>query len=179
MVAFKRIRDGLAYILTALHNFESEWPYYDPDAAAHQLTVSTILLEGLLDGLIILGKDKPSSSMSFYKTDLTNPDILSIQQHMRGLRSHHPLSTTHADFWTIADFWKHYFPYMMLPTRVVSSTNGNLMLADYIIMLGEGDNCKSGPIVNDIIVPMFNSTRQLLLKTNIMMGASEEIPACL
>ena len=50
------------------------------------------------------------------------------------------------------------------------------MHADYFITLGEGDNCKSGPIVKDLAVPIFNDARRLLLKTNELLRASEDIP---
>jgi len=174
VAAFQRVRDGLACTLRILDDFEGDWPFYDPKQAIEKLMTSSILLEGLLDGLIILMRPDATPPTSFCTTDVLDSDMASIQQEMRDVRSRHPDCALYLDFWTAVDYWKHYYPHTALPTKISGQKT-----ADYIIRFGRGDHDTSGPIMKGLIVPTFNATRQLLLHVKAELGATDPIPDAL
>lgn len=178
LAAFQRVRDGLTSTLRVLEQDIGDWPFFDPKLAIEKLMTSSILLEGLLDGLCILVQELHSDSdelavpASFCTTDFPYPEMASIQQEMRNVRSNHPDGLLYVNFWTMVEYWKHYYPHTMLPSRIGRCK-------DYCIKLGLGDQDTSGPIMKDIILPTFNATRQLLLLLKAKLGTDDAIPDAL
>lgn len=171
--SFDQVYDGLVWTkhLLVLYSF----PFNDDmkpthhDEFAKYLTTSVILLEGLLDGLMILDKGRPSRNVTFQNSRFkTSPVLLLIQQQMLELKSVGEGSEIYTDFWSIANFWKHYFPYMMLPT-----SKDARLIHDVYVPLSEV--ITSGPLMYDIFVPMYNCTRALLLEMCKHLKVNEPI----
>ena len=156
----RHIRLDIRYTVHALqYYFSGSAHAYDQHTVSRSLASATVLLEGLLDGLVIcsLPEDVPATrGMSFQKTKLVWQDGLrDIQERVLSLNSHSSRNkATYADFWTIADFWKHYLPCIPLP---VEFPDGRL---DFQVELGRGG--KSGPILKDLIFPTFHAACDML-----------------
>ena len=155
-------RSDISYVRHALETVDIEdWQKIE-DTVAANLSSATLRLAGALDGMIILAnkladpKFVPQSDMSFTRTQFIDIHLRSIQERMKVCRSvFDPLvSVQYADFWTVSDFWKHYFPYQPRPSHF---TRDNLR--DFQVELG---NCASGPIMHDVIYPIFNGAADLL-----------------
>ena len=153
-------RTGLVWVIHQLQMSS------DPDFAltfninqfAKDMTTSTILLEGLLDGLMILEQSTPSQSINFRNHKFPDGEMQLIQLRMLGLQSSSTTSAYYANFWTVANFWKHYFPFQSLPTQ-----KNTWRVCDIIVKFP--DTTESGPIIFDLIVPNFTCARELLLGT--------------
>ena len=148
-------RNGLMYTKQSLLADAHAWPYIE-DTVARELSASVLILEGLLDGLVILDSEVRERGMSFNRTMFTQQSLQTIQTELRDLKSaHEQNSTVYADFWSLADFWKHYFPYQPRPS--VFERQG---VIDFQINLGDG---KSGPLLHDLVFPVFNGARRIIL----------------
>jgi len=163
------VKRNLIYVLDALLRFDDiEWALYE-DKVAHELTSGTILLAGILDGLIMCYLfNSPTliqRSTSFCTTDFQRPDLRKIQQRIQDLKSFSN-SARHANFWTISDFWKHYYPY--LPRPSIFALQG---VRDFAINIGDGN--LTGPILFDLIVPVYNGACDIALA----IAAEEELPS--
>ena len=143
----KNIKDHLVVVLDALRRCDdSEWCLYE-DKIAHKLTAGTILLAGILDGLVVCaGNHVIDKSTSFYTSNLHRPDLVTLQDEIKALSSG---SSRYADFWTIVNFWKHYYPYQPRPSQFTRE-----QVRDFSVNIGEGKS--TGPILHDLIVPTFN-----------------------
>lgn len=83
------VKQNLIYVLDSLQRFgDSEWGVYE-DKVAHELTAGTILLAGILDGLVLcdLFHNSPERSTSFCTTAFQRPDLRKIQQSINDLKS--------------------------------------------------------------------------------------------
>lgn len=148
----QHIRLDIMYAIHALtYYFSNDDRAYNPHTVARVLTSATVQLEGLLDGLIIcsLPVGTPATrKMNFRTTQFSDPQLQTIQERVKDLKSFSKTNrSTYADFWTIADFWKHYLPCLPLPKEFEERR------LDFQIELGTG---LSGPILHDLIIPVFN-----------------------
>lgn len=145
--ALRHVRGGLAYVADALRRWDvDEWPLVE-DAVARELSASTMFLGGVLGGMVILeatlSGQEPTASMSFERTRFQgSAELRAAQEEARDLKSSaldgQPL---YADFWTLVNFWKHYFPYQPRPS-VFERCGG---ARDFGVALGGG--CNSGPVM--------------------------------
>ena len=137
------------------------------------LVSSVLRLQGLLDGLMILWHG-PDSNITFYSRSFRDHKMDHIREQMLALKTVPGTSneSTHtelyADFWSIANLWKHYFPYTLLP-----KCKGTRLLHDVYVNLDETQ--ESGPLMYDIFVPMYNLTRQLLEHASLLYAVDEYI----
>ena len=166
----RRVRLNLMYCTQSLqYYFSADRHAYDEDAVSYTLRLLTVQLEGLLDGLIICGlntETSPDQTMSFQRTPFTNQRLLDIQTAVKGLHSAHSTNTTsYANFWTIANFWRHYFPCSPRPIEI-----GNLL--DFEIDLRDGG--KSGPLIHDLILPTFNHTCSIVGIVGVQLGMDRD-----
>lgn len=153
VTGLRYLRSDFQYVIHAVLYYGSgDYQAYDDDTVSRKLTSSTVLLEGLLDGLIICSLDEgssPTPGMSFKRTAFDNQELQSIQEQVKDLKSYSESSaSTYADFWTIADFWKHYLPCLPRPTEFE-----RLGVYDFQVHLGSN---LSGPLLHDLVVPTFN-----------------------
>ena len=167
----QHLRPEFQYVATSLSYWaSSDYQSYDSDTVSRKLTSATVRLEGLLDALVICSLEEgvsPRSGMSFKNTPFENHDLKVIQEQVKALRSPSERSvTTYADFWTIADFWKHYLPCLPYPLRFERSG-----VIDFQVHLGS--NC-SGPLLADLIIPTFNHACSLVELVGRHMGAPED-----
>ena len=169
------VKQDLIFVLDSLQRFDddSEWGLYE-DKVAHELTAGTIILAGILDGLIMcyLFHNTPDRSTSFCNTAFQRPDLRKIQQSINDLKS---MSTSGsclssggpssgsrcagsraANFWTISDFWKHYYPYLPRPSNFTVQR-----VRDFALNIGDGH--LTGPVLLDLIVPAFNGACDIAL----------------
>ena len=163
--ALRFARNGLMYTKQSLSMDAHEWPFHE-DTVSRELSASTLILEGLLDGLIILDNDDPAAGMSFTRTPFKQQRLQTIQSQMKDLRSADTQnSRVYADFWSLADFWKHYFPYQPRPSKFEHQG-----VIDFQINLGCG---KSGPLLHDLVFPVFNGARQIILQKARELGLDD------
>ena len=136
---------------------------------AHELVTSVVLLQGLLDGLMILSEGA-APDVNFHSRNFCDHKMRDIRKQMMMLKSvgDETRPELYADFWGIANFWKHYFPYTLLPT-----CRGSRSIHDVYVKLG--DNIVSGPLMHDLFVPMYNLTRKLLDRMSIFLALNEKI----
>ena len=93
------VKKNLICVLDSLQRFDdSEWGLYE-DKVAHELTAGTIILAGILDGLIMcyLFHNSPERSTSFCTTAFQRPDLQKIQQSINDLTSGSPLEVPHLE----------------------------------------------------------------------------------
>lgn len=155
----RRLQPDYKYAIHALAYWNSHDHQYYHGETVSKLTSATVLLAGLLDALVICSLDEgvtpQPSNMSFKNTPFENPALSIIQEQVKALRSPPPSEskvTVYADFWTIADFWRHYLPCLPYPYRFKEDTDFQLNL---------GSVC-SGPLLRDLIVPTFNHACSLV-----------------
>jgi hypothetical protein len=162
--ALQHVRNSLAYVLDALQRWDdAEWQAVE-DTVARELSSGTMFLGGILDGLVILeaslsgaaaaagrAPTAAMSAMSFERTPFGLAPLRALQDAAKGLRScERPDQARYADFWTLVNFWKHYFPYQPRPSVFVRHGGAR----DIRVALGGG--CDSGPVLRDLLVPTFN-----------------------
>ena len=121
----------------------------------------TMFLGGILDGMVILEAamcgQEPTLSMSFECSTFNNVELRSIQEETKKLKStEHDGQALYADFWTLSNFWKHYFPYQPRP----SLFDGDGGVIDFKVALG--NSCMSGPVLHDLLVPTFNNACRIM-----------------
>ena len=167
----RSVRLDISYVLRQLEYFGSEdMRSYDEDTLCVGLTRATVILEGLLDALVFCQLDagvEPTRRMSFKTTWLGAADIREHQERIIALRSHAESNrVSYADFWTIADFWKHYIPYH--PRSVVFDKPG---VVDIQVHLGSG---LSGPVVRGLIVPVYNHACSIVEILGCRYGVEDE-----
>lgn len=180
--AFKCARNDILYVRHALAAEEDDTWAFVMDTVAACLSGATLRLAGGLDALVILENSHadpsfiPASSMTFCRTSFKNVAMQSIQEQMKALKSptdeqirdcRNTQVVAYADFWTLADFWKHCFPYQPKPS--VSEQQG---LRDFVVNLHGGD---SGPIMHDLIYPVFNAAVDIVHKLARVIGAPVDI----
>ena len=159
--SLKAVHSDLGYVLDALDRHEGrDWEDVI-DTIAVKLSRSTVILEGPLDGLVMASARSPTSNMSFYKTDLPTVEMLAVQQRLKSLKSfQRPGQQLWTDFWCVADYWKHYIPYQPFPVEFTGRWDFQVILSKSgRTSLGE---LKSGPLMHDLIVPVFNGAREIL-----------------
>ena len=145
------IKLDLRYVIHALRAFDDVDFIEQIDTTAHKLTSATIFLAGFLDGLVMLDNEEPSRSMDFQKTPFQTIELRELQEGIKSLKSFKiGGQETYADFWTIANYWKHYYPFH--PPRSHFDRYG---INDFAINFG--NNSESGPLMRDLIVPTFNA----------------------
>jgi hypothetical protein len=161
--AVLHVRRSYAYVLDALQRWDDlEWPMVE-DTVARELSSGTMFLGGAMDGMIILEASlsgmQPTAAMSFERSIFNTPALKDIQDKAKALKSSAmPNQPLYADFWTLVNFWKHYFPYQPRPSLFVKSGD----IRDIKVAIGSG--CNSGPIFRDLLVPTFNLSCELLGK---------------
>lgn len=171
--ALHHVRDGLAYVKDALQRWDdSEWPAVE-DTVARELSSATMFLAGSLDGMVILEATlvglEPDARMSFERTPFSSMVLRSIQEDTKSARSSaHSNQPLFADFWTLANFWKHYFPYQPRPSTFESSDGS---VRDFCVAIGGG--CSTGPIMRDLLVPTFNRACCIMRAIARMPGVLE------
>ena len=167
--ALKIVRLELSYVVHALEAFDDmNWCLVE-DTIAGNLSGGVLRLEGVMDGLSILQSScPPSADMSFTRTPFDNIRLREIQERVKGLRSAANDSGTYTDFWSLADFWKHHFPYQPRPSMYTRQN-----VRDFQINLGNG--CKSGPVMHDIILPAFNGAVEIVHALTDTMLANLEL----
>ena len=73
-----------------------------------------------------------------------------LQDSMKAYKSSsRPEIGAFADFWALADFWKHYYPFLPLPEAFSKQR-----VRDFKVGLGLGEY--SGPVLHDLIIPVYN-----------------------
>jgi len=171
--AMGHIRSNLAYVLYALQRWEDcEWSLVE-DTVARELSCATMFLGGALDGMVILEVGlsrgtQPAASMSFERTTFEDAALRSAQDATMALKSNEREGQAlYADFWTLANFWKHYFPYQPRPTVFVRSGG----VKDFSVALGDGSN--SGPVMRDLLVPTFNHACSMMRIIATMLSAQD------
>ena len=104
----------------------------------------------------------------FCHKDTHDPSLRNTQENMKGLKSFEENHCSqYADFWTVADFWKYYFPCQSLPKRFT-----RINIRDFDIQLG---NNNSGPVLHDLIVPIFNGAATIVRRLGHMQGIDTEL----
>ena len=164
----RHARSGITYVLDALSRWDdSEWTLVE-DTVARELSSATMFLAGVLDGLVILDQEGAADrTTSFTRTLFASQQARDIQEGLRELRSIADSGQeAYADFWTLADFWKHYFPYQPRPIRFTRSG-----VRDFQIQLTT--DAKSGPVLKDLIVPVFNGACQICSLLAASVGLDE------
>lgn len=68
--------------------------------------------------------------------------------------SNRPGTGAYAEFWGLSNSWKHYFPYMPSPSHFSGQR-----VFDFMVELGGGE--KSGPVLYNIVIPVFNGAVQI------------------
>jgi hypothetical protein len=167
--ALLHARASLEYVLDALRRWDDAgWPAVQ-DTVARELAAGTMFLAGALDGMVLLeaalfprgggggsgggsGEWWPASSASFERTLFGHAALRPLQAAVKGLRSGALAGQARsADFWALAGFWRHGFPYRPHPC-VFGARHGGVR--DVGVPLGGG--CASGPVLRDLLVPAFN-----------------------
>jgi hypothetical protein len=146
--ALGHIRSNLAFVMHALQRWEDdEWPTVE-DTVARELCSATTFLGGVLEGMAILEAGlsgaQPAAGMSF------DARLRTAQDAAKALKSSGQEGGMYVDFWTLADFWRRYFPYQPRPS--VFERDGGVK--DISVALGDGSN--SGPVMRGLLVPTFN-----------------------
>lgn len=154
--------NSLMYVLYALGQWTNEeWSGVE-DTVAQHLATGTMFLGGALDGLVIAAlppHQPPSTSMSFERTAFQDAKLRELQLSAHGLRSAlHANQSVYADFWTLNNFWKHYFPFQPRPS--VFERSGNVR--DFCVALGAAEGCSSGPVLHDLVIPTYNLAVDML-----------------
>lgn len=92
------VRQHIEYVLQGLERWlqglerwnDEEWCMYE-DKIAHELTTGTIILAGLLDGLIVCALSSSSvqsnRKTSFYNTNFHRPDLETLQSKIKNYKS--------------------------------------------------------------------------------------------
>ena len=172
-------RSDILFVRYALATVEDdEWPAWE-DTVAARLSSATLRLGGVLDGLLVLANMhadpsfEPTRYTSFCSAPFPRQDLVHIKDELMNLKSmDSPESPEYADFWTIANFWKHYFPYQPRPSDfVVPGTRDTVR--DIQVQLGR---CKSGPIMRDLIYPVFQGSVRLVHALDCLLGPPEPVP---
>ena len=171
VTGLKHIRSELVYSVHSLqYYFSADLQCYDADTTSRMLTSSTVLLEGLLDGLVMCAlapETPPTRDMCFQKTPFVHQQLRDAQNRIKSLQSFSTTNPeTYADFWTISNFWKHYLPCVPLPTEF-----DNLQPFDFQVTIGKG---KSGPLIHDLIMPTFNEACRMIEIIGRQLGMEQE-----
>ena len=118
--ALMLVRQELELVRTGLAVFalpDTDRGVFDVKHMGVTLARTTALLVGLLDALIICSAAVPSKDHSFHKFEFDDPQLKQLQKNIKDLRSP---PNGNLDFFALANFWKHYFPYNLLPIHNVS-----------------------------------------------------------
>jgi hypothetical protein len=164
------VRSSLLYVKNRLEG-DTPWQLVQ-DTVARELTMSSMFLSGILDGCVIAELDPgrpPTRHMSFAATPFQDGDLRAIQEEVAGLRSVEEADQeAQADFWTVVNFWKHYLPYQPLP---ITFTCGRLhALRDFqLVLTGDGESL-SGPVVHDLLIPVFNAACRITDRLSVIYG---------
>lgn len=172
MLSLKSVRSSLMNIKHALQ---------DPDTisdshVARDLSATALTMAEILDGLLIADLNpsscpsspipSPSNSrLKFQYTPFEHAHLRAIQLVVNGMRStQQPGAAIYANFWTVTEFWSHFVPHTPMAFRSEKET-----FFDFSLELGGG--FQSGPVVHDILIPVFNSACKIAAFMN-MQGCS-------
>lgn len=103
---------------------------------------------------------------TFCRAYFHRPDLVTIQSQMKeyvSCSSNNLDSQKLADFWTIVNYWKHYYPFLPRPSDFTIQN-----VRDFKINIGEGN--ETSPILKDLIIPIFNGACK-----NAQIIATEEM----
>jgi hypothetical protein len=166
--SFRVVENKLSYTKYQLENFHS---YINFEQFADQLVSGIMQLEGLLDGLMIFSHPTPSHGLTFKNAEFPDARMEELRQEMLYMISIGDTdSDTYTDFWSIANFWKHYYPFIMIPTK----RKPYRCCDDVYVKLSHA--CYSGPLMHDIFIPIFNTCRDLLDRAAKIHNFKESIP---
>eukprot|EP00798_Chlamydomonas_sp_ICE-L_P028523 gene28523-biopygen32448 len=167
----KSIRSSLLYIKSMLEDEDIRWELVQ-DTVARELTMSTMLLGGLLDGCVIAELPSrpndfpavPTSSMSFQTTMFQDDLLRNIQADVLSLRFFNQQSAVEcidavqevqASLWTVINFWKHFLPYQ--PRALYIERGRRHARRDFQLVLCANKMLLSGPVVHDLLIPAYNA----------------------
>ena len=169
--AMRAIHVDLAYVKDALSRWEGgEWAMV-VDSVSTKLSRATVMLQGQLDAMAMCANDRPGPNITFNKTVFEDDAMAHVQVRLKGLESRGTDGQrVWADFWTVANFWKHYIPYQPLP---ISFESG---VVDFQAVIGRderGNEVKTGPLLRDLIFPTYDGARTLLGRLTQLYGVNE------
>jgi len=176
--ALMHARSGLSYVQNALTNFtdDARWTLVE-DTVARELATSALFVAGVLDGMVVLeatwSGQTPLASMSFERTPFANRDLRRLQDATKAFASSAQPDQSHAvDFETLVSFWRHYFPYKPRPS-VFELRSNRKTVRDIAVSVGQ--NCKTGPILLDLLLPTFNAACAMMLLLSNMLQEPFEV----
>jgi hypothetical protein len=193
------VRSSLLYVQNVLDEEDIPWALVE-DTVARELTMSSMFLAGVLDACVIAELPPyeyvngievpllPNDKMSFARTPFRDATLRSIQAGVNGLRStsvreqnepttsdvlgNHPLvDGTTASFWTLVNFWKHYFPYQPQPSEFTQGRR--YPIRDFKLTLN-ANGATSGPVVHDLLIPVFNAACSITNRLVDMFAVPDE-----
>jgi hypothetical protein len=203
----RHVRSSIGYIVHMLNSGE-EWSMDVQDTVARELSSATMFLSGILDGLLLLELMKSDTygdhtrvdfQHTRFSTSLLRDEQLGALSKRSPSMPHIDDNTTHeqcfyVDFWSVANFWKHYFPYQPKPSwfdrqRVcdicihfggtgVSIIDGKARRdcqKNSSMSRNHAPSEKSGPILRDLIIPVFNHACRIVHILATMVGAEDDI----
>jgi hypothetical protein len=163
IVGLRHAQSGILYVLDALTRWEDcEWALVE-STVARELSTAMNFLTGVVEGLLILDRQVRASGL-ITRGESTSDRASEIQRELRGLRSSAESGErVELDFWTLADFWRHYFPCAPKPSQFRGA------MRDLQIQIS--DDAMSGPLLRNLIIPAFNSAYQICC----LMGESMNV----
>ena len=174
------VRSSLMYVKNILEDWHMPWNLVQ-STIARELTMSSMFLEGILDGCVIAElppNRAPNKTMSFFDTLFQDVDLHAIQVHVAALRSSdRDGQEVQASLSTVINFWKHFIPYQPQPTEF---TRGKMQpFRDFQLVLSGDGEALSGPIMHDLLIPAFNAACRItsrLLLLYAVDGADNVLP---
>ena len=146
------LRPSIQNVVWSLQNVTDENWMTVKDTFGHYLSTFTVMLEGILDAFIIAALPDDIAStryMSFTTTSFDDLELRRIQERMKALKSENNAGQlVWADFWGIANFWKHYMPFIDRPSFFHRQA-----IRDVRVEFGD---FSSGPVIHDLVIPIFN-----------------------
>lgn len=151
---------SIQYVVWALENVRDEDWMDVKDTFGYHLSTFTVMLEGILDAFIIAALQDhtpPTRNMSFTTTSFDDVELRRIQERMKSLKSERiPGQHVWADFWSIANFWKHYMPFLNRPSEFSVQH-----VRDVCIEFGD---FSSGPVIIDLVIPIYNGACDIVTR---------------
>ncbi|KAL1504824.1 hypothetical protein AB1Y20_008597 [Prymnesium parvum] len=172
------------------HYSPAQWRSYKHECARESITDAIVKLGCLLDSMAVYdanmhGVNPDLDNVTFANHEFST-EFLSLMKtkiaSLRSPRSDESERTSEVGFATLFNFYKHYFPYLPLPmTHIVRvSDNEYVAFGDFTIPFGDAHNgSKSGPIMSDVVVPVFRLVKEMLCKLNesLPSGRVDELDA--
>jgi hypothetical protein len=112
--ALKIARTDLMYVVNALRLFEDfEWEQMHLTISS-KLSGGVMRLQAALDGLVVLEQPWPAGldgRMTFQTASFRDDnELIAIQERVRSLKSHCGAGNRYADFFSLADFLRIFYP---------------------------------------------------------------------